>query len=313
MTVAVWSKRLALASAGVLVAVGLYASSAPSQPAKLSELDAEIQLMTAGPGTLTITPAENGESATCEVDAQEYQVPDEDCIHHFESGTTVKLTAEPKADHSFIGWSDFKCITTSKSCTMQLAPGTRYVAARFSPVTLKIFDGKFGRVTVTPQPSRPCSFDYTSPCEYKSGTLVTLRREHAAAGFFWIGACLGNRAGSLNAAECKLPLLSSEVVGAGYATPGEIPPVKGSGIEIKLAGKGKGKVTGRVLNGGKTLTCDGAICRISGLTRYDYVSVTAHALRGSRLDRWNDRDRRTARVIGVAANNRLWVKFDKKR
>ena len=57
MTVAVWSKRLALASAGVLVAVGLYASSAPSQPARLTELDAEIQLMTAGPGTLTITPA----------------------------------------------------------------------------------------------------------------------------------------------------------------------------------------------------------------------------------------------------------------
>ena len=93
---------------------------------------------------------------------------------------------------------------------------------------------------------------------------MTLRREHPAAGFFWIGACLGNRAGSLNAAECKLPLLSSEVVGAGYATPGEIPPVKGSGIEIKLAGKGKGKVTGRVLNGGKTLACDGAVCRMTG-------------------------------------------------
>ena len=312
MTAAAWSKRLALASAGVLVGVGLNASSAPSQPARVAELDAEIQLMTAGPGTLTITPAESGESATCEVDAQEYQVPDEDCIHHFESGTTVKLTAEPKAGHSFIGWSDFKCISKSASCTMQLAPGTRYVAARFSPVTLKIFDGKFGRVTVTPQPSRPCSFDYTSPCEYKSGTVVTLRREHPAAGFFWIGACLGNHAGSLNAAECKLPLLSSEVIGAGYATPGEIPPVKGSGIEIKLAGKGKGKVTGRVLNGGKTLACDGAVCRMTGLTRYDYVSLKARPLGRSGWDRWSDGSHSKVRVIGVASTNRLWVKFDRR-
>ena len=286
MTAAAWSKRLALASAGVLVAVGLNASSAA---------------VAAGEGRRARRgdPAHDGGSRdahdhSCrerrerhvsgEVDAQEYQVPDEDCIHHFESGTTVKLTAEPKTGHSFIGWSDFKCISKSASCTMQLAPGTRYVAARFSPVTLKIFDGKFGRVTVTPQPSRTCSFDYSSPCEYKSGTVVTLRREHAAACIFAGSApAWATAPASLDAAACKLPLLSSEVVGAGYATTGEIPPVKGSGIEIKLAGKGKGKVTGRVANGGKTLTCDGAVCRITGLTRYDYVNLRARAVGAQRL------------------------------
>ncbi len=70
------STRLVLTAAGLVVAVGLTAASASSQGMRPAALEAEVQLMTAGPGTLTISPAGGGrESATCEVDAQEYQVP----------------------------------------------------------------------------------------------------------------------------------------------------------------------------------------------------------------------------------------------
>ena len=308
------SKRLVLTAAGLFVAVGLTAASASPQGMRPAALEAEVQLMTAGPGTLTIAPAGGGrESATCEVDAQEYQVADEDCVHLFDEGQTVTLTAEPKPGHSFVGWSDFKCSRNSTSCTMTLAPGPRYVAARFSPVNLRIFQGGFGRVTVTPSPLRACSFDFSSPCEFKAGTVVTLRRERAAPGLFWIGACDRNRSGRLDAPTCTLRLRSSEAIGAGYANPGEIPPVKGSGIEIRLAGKGRGKVKGAVVNGNKTLTCVGVNCSIKGLTRYDYVRLTVQALRGSRFDRWSDGPRLTTRVIGLSATNRLWAKFDKKR
>jgi Divergent InlB B-repeat domain len=304
-----WSKGIALAAAGALVAVGLQASSAQS---RFSEPTAEVQLMTAGPGTITISPAENGDSATCEVDAQEYQVPDEDCIHHFDEGTIVTLTAEPKPGHSFVGWSDFKCARRSTSCTMTLAPGPRYVAARFSPVTLKILDSeKFGSITVTPKPSRACAFDYDKPCEYAFGTTVTLRRSRSAPGFFWIGSCIGNRAGKLDAPACTIRLQSSEVVGAGYTSTGDIPPVKGSGIEIRLAGKGQGKVTGGLVNGGKTLRCQGGRCLITELTRYDYVRLKARALGDSRWDRWSDGVHDKKRVVGLAATHRLWAKFDR--
>ncbi|MET0937688.1 MAG: hypothetical protein ABWY51_00510 [Gaiellaceae bacterium] len=300
------SKRLALAAA-VGVAVGLSAASAQSQ----GEPPAELHLVTAGPGTLTVTPAQFEPSAICEVDAQ---VDNGSCDHEFAEGTTVKLTAEPKPGHSFVGWSDFKCSRQSKSCTMTLAPGPRYVTARFSPVTLKILDNEtFGRVTVTPKPSGCALDDDERPCKYSAGTVVTLRREHGSPGNFWIGACDGNRGGTLDAAACTLRLKSNEVIGVGYDDPGDIPPVLGSGIEVRLAGKGKGKVTGGLVNGGKRLACQGVRCSITGLTRYDYVRLQTQVVGRSRFDRWSDGVRAPVRVVGLASTNRLWAKFDKRR
>ena len=107
---------------------------------------------------------------------------------------------------------------------------------------------------------------------------MTLRRSRAAPGFFWIGACVGNRAGRLDAAACTLHLESNEVIGAGFTKPGDIPPVNGSGIEVRLAGKGHGKLTGGLVNGGKTLKCAGVRCSITGLTRYDYVRLKAQVV-----------------------------------
>jgi hypothetical protein len=204
---------------------------------------------------------------------------------------------------------------------MTLAPGPRYVAARFSPVTLTLLRGKddvganrFGTVTVTPTRSG-CSFEFgtTSPCDYAAGTLVTLRRQRAAPGFFWIGACDRNRGGRLDAAECTLRLRSNEVIGAGFATVKEIPPPLGSGVEVRLAGKGQGKVSGGVINGSKALTCQGVRCLITGLTRYDYIRLQVKTTGKNRFDRWSDGSHATNRVIGLMATNRLWAKFDKKR
>jgi len=310
---AAWSKRFALVTAGVLVALGFPAASAPSPTASrvAGELDAEIQLVTAGPGTLTISPAENAPKADCEVDAQQYQVDESECVHHYTAGTRVLLTATPKDKrHSFIGWSDFKCANSSPSCTLTLAAGTQYVTARFSPVTLRIShgQGKFDPVTVTPKAARTCAFDDDSPCEYPAGTIVTLRRGHASSGYFWVGACDGNRAGKLDADVCTLRLQSNELVGAGYKDPGEIPPALGSGIVVALGGSGRGTVTGGVINGRRTLAC-GKRCSISGLQRTDYVRLKAVASRGSHFYRWSDFSRQSTRVVGLGYTTRIRATF----
>lgn len=307
------SKRLALAAAGLLVVLGSHATSGSSQNLRSgAELEAEIQLVTAGPGTLTISPAEDGPEADCEVDAQEYVVDESRCVHHYAPGTRVMLAATPNRKHSFTGWSDFKCPNTSPKCTLTLAAGTRYVTARFSPVTLKISRGagRFGPITVKPKPNRACRFDYDSPCEYPAGTIVTLRRDHASRGYFWVGACNGNRAGRLDADVCTLRLQSNELVGAGYKNPGEIPPALGSEIVVALGGSGFGKVTGGVINGRQTLDC-GKRCSISGLQRTDYVRLRVVESRGSHFYRWSDLSRLRTRVVGLASTTRIKATFVK--
>ena len=123
--------RLATAVIGALVVVGFVAASAPSQGhASSPELDAELQLVTDGPGTLTVSPAEGADSADCRVDAQQYEPGSEtSCVQHYESPTKVTLTAKPDSGHSFAGWSDFGCAARSTSCTLIIRTGKRYVGA----------------------------------------------------------------------------------------------------------------------------------------------------------------------------------------
>jgi hypothetical protein len=306
-------KRLAAAVIGALVAVGFVAASAPSQrPEASSELDAELQLVTAGPGTLTVSPAEDADSADCQVDAQQYEPGSEtSCIQHYQSPTRVTLTATPDSGHSFAGWSDFGCAARSTRCTLIIRTGTRYVAARFSPVSLQLSvpgDHPFGLISVSPRPLRACSLNDGDRCQYRTGTVVTLTREFAAPGFFWVGACDGNQDGALDARTCRLRLGSNEVVGAGYDSAGAIPPPLGSGIVVVVGGSGRGKVTGAVINGTQTLDC-GTLCSISGLVRYDQVRLTAIASRGSHFYRWSNYSRLRTQTIPLSSTNRIQAVF----
>jgi len=306
---ATWSKRLAAPTAGVLVAFGLVVAS-PSQSAPL-QAEAEIQLVTAGPGTLTISPAQDGETVDCRVNVQQYEEGSEEtCIQHYDPGTRVTLEAVPDDGHSFAGWSDFKCRRSSTTCALTLAAGTRFVTARFSPVTLKIThgDGDFGSITIRPRPNTSCEFD--SPCEFPFGTTVTLIRSRSAPGFFWVGACQNNRDGALNANVCRLSLESNEWVGAGYKSAGEIPPALGSEIVVVLGGSGRGKVSGRVVNGSDTLSC-GSRCSISGLDRNAHVLLRAQSSGGSHFYRWSDFSRQKTRIVSLSSTTRLKVAFVK--
>lgn len=303
------SKRLAALAACGVVALVFVSASDPSRSAVL-QAEAEIQLVTAGPGTLTISPGENAESGTCKVDVQQYEPGGEECVHHYEPGTRVTLEAVPDDGHSFAGWSDFKCRRGSTTCTLTLGAGTRFVTARFSPVTLKIThgDGDFGSITIRPRPNTSCEFD--SPCEYPFGTTVTLTRSRSAPGFFWVGACLNNRDGALNASVCRVSLESNEWVGAGYRSAGEIPPALGSEIVVVLGGSGRGKVSGRVVNSSETLNC-GSRCSISGLDRNAHVQLRAVESRGSHFYRWSDFSRSKVRIVSLSSTTRLKVAFVK--
>jgi len=305
--------RIAAIVAGALIALGFPASSAPSPSAGAEVV---IELATAGPGTVTISPAENESSGGCKTIAQQYESSQEACIHHYAGETRVTLEAVPDKGRSFAGWSDFGCKQTSTRCTLKLTPGTRNVSAWFSPVTLRLFLNEpnpgqrpFGLISADPKPSGACALNDGDPCQYPRATFVTLKREFAAPGFFWIGACEGNREGKLDANTCRLRVTSDEAVGVGYREAGEIPPPLGSGIAVVVSGRGK--VTGSVINGTETLSC-GARCVISGLDRYDYVRLVATASKGSRFSRWNNRSTVKTQVVPMSSVNRIQAVFRKK-
>jgi len=272
---------------------------------------AELEAMTAGAGTLSISPLEGGQSGLCAVDAQQEE-PESQCENHYLPGTQVTLTANQAPGARFVGWSDYACSRSSRSCMVTLAAGVRYITARFSPVKLTVQPGAFGAVVVSP--GGTCTFaDGAPPCEfsYASGTVVTVRREHGAAGNFWIGACDGNHGGTLDADVCRLRLQGNELVAAGKDNATAIPPARGSGIAIARAGKGRGKVTGRVISDGRTLTC-GKFCAISGLSRYDQVRLAAKASKGSRFVKWNDGSKIATRIVELSGTTRIRATFAKR-
>jgi Divergent InlB B-repeat domain len=295
------ARRFAAAVVGALVAAGFVAASAPSRS---TQDGVELQLTTAGLGTLAVLAQNGGDPSFCRIEGQLTTDSGPDCDLTFEAGTAVTLQAIPDDDASFDGWGDFECGDTSV-CTITLDEGPRFVTALFSPVTISVLtNDKFGRITVTPKPENDCELVGETACQYPRGTTVTLHRQHGALGGFWIGACKGNKQGRLKARVCRLKLTSDEVVGAGYATVGDIPPAIGTGIAVVVSGSGK--VTGHVINKKKKLNCP-SNCIISGLKRYDYVYLHAS---GSNFSGWsNGSTARTQPAVPMASVNRIKAIF----
>ena len=270
---------------------------------------AQLHAVPRGAGTIAISSTD-GRSSLCDVDFQ--QPISGPCSQRYVTGSRVTLTAQPDAGGRFLGWTDYACSNSSRTCTLTAA-GERFVAARFSPFRLRIESGAFGGVTV--RPGGFCALLEGSPlCEfrYRAGSVVKLRREHGAAGRFWVGACLGNAAGLLDADVCQLRLYGDELVGAGLENVGSIPPALGTGIAVRLGGNKRGIVTGKVIKGSQTLSC-GSRCLITGLTSYDRVYLAAKAFRGSRFVRWSNKSRFTKLNVPLATTNVIRAVFKSRR
>jgi hypothetical protein len=312
MGAARWSIRLTLA-AGTLVAVGALAAAAESRS---TGLDAELDLVPAGPGTIVVKPAEDAASATCVFDVDAQTGPEAACFQHYAKNTRVKVTAVPDGSAKFVGWGDFKC-ELRPTCTIVMGTRTRYLTASFSPVKLSIQGegGGYGQITVTP--GGVCDDGANCTFRYRWGTTVTLSRAHAgAADEFWQGSCLGSVEGQLDADTCRITLQGDELLGAGYAEGSGVPPPLGTGINVKLGGSGKGRVTGSVVGGTKTLVC-GKRCTIANLVSSDYMKLKAKAAAGSHFYRWSDPNgkggfnRQKTRTVPMKSVNRLRAWFVK--
>lgn len=314
------SARRTLAVTLVIAACAAMAGSATAQEGAPTVV---LGAVTAGPGTLSITPSgrdpvEAGVNEVCKVDGQ--NVTTGTCEYMYAPGTRVTVTARPDSGARFAGWSDYTCRRRSRTCSLTMSE-TRYITARFSPVTLTVtfpqgsLVSPFGDITVSPASPGLCRLTpATPPCtySYKQGTVVSLRRQLAAPGRFWIGACQGNVEGKLDATVCRTRLRGDEQVGAGDANVAAIPPPRGSGIAVVVSSKKRGKVTGRVVNGGETLKC-GSRCTVTGVTRYDSIRLTATALKGSRFVRWSDGRKLRKRIVQFSSVNRIKATFARSR
>lgn len=274
---------------------------------------AQLHAVPRGAGTIEISPTQGQRSSLCDVDFQQ-EAPGSSCDQRYVTGTRVTLTAHEDEGGRFIGWTDYGCSKSSPSCTLTLA-GERFIAARFTPVRLQVSPGAFGGVTVYPTRTGGfCALLDTSPvCEftYRAGKTVALRRQHGAEGQFWVGACVGNTDGLLDADVCRLRLYGDELVAAGADNVTSIPPPRGSGIQVRIGGNKRGKVTGRVINGTQTLSCPPR-CRVAS-SDYATVRLVATAFRRNRFVRWSDGSRFRKRIVSLDYANSITANFASRR
>ena len=296
-----WLKQITPVAAALAAALVVGVAPAASQ----DDGQVTLEAVTAGPGTLTISTAD-GTIGTCRVDQQQ-DVGDTLCEQHFDPGTAVTLVAAPLPGARFLGWSDFACASTSRTCRVTMG-GDRYITARFSPVTLTVQRGSFGDITVKANGRTAICTQPTCTYTYAAGTVVRLTRQLATSDV-WVGACDGATGGGLSARTCTLRLNSNELVGAGLEGVGAIPPPKPAALTVKvtLSGKGRGSVTGYLINGSGSINC-GYRCTVTG-NRYDQVRLTAKVTRGKW--RWRDGWPSLSRTVTLSNTTSLGIIFRK--
>ena len=271
---------------------------------------AQLSVVPRGAGTIAISPTQGTRSSLCDVDYQ--QDLNASCAQRYVPGTPVTLTAVEDDGATFLGWTDYACRNSSRSCTIRVT-GDRFVGARFTPVRLRIEPGMFGGVSLSSPRDGYCALLATSPlCEltYEAGDVVTLRREHGAAGQYWVGSCRGNAGGLLDAEVCRLRMDGDEYVAAGRDDPTAIPPARGMGLTVTIGGAGR--VRGGVVNSSQTLSCPPR-CRISRATDYDRVRLEAVRRKGSRFVRWSGGSRLRKLVVELERVNRIRAVFASRR
>ncbi len=294
-------KQITLVAAALAAALAV--GAAPAAPQEDEQVT--LQAVTAGPGRLTLSTPD-GTLGSCRVDQQQ-DVGDTACNPSLDPGTVVTLVAAPLGGARFLGWSDFECPNTSRTCKIRMS-GDRFITARFSPVTLTVQRGSFGNITVKANGrGATCAAD-SCAYTYAAGTVVTLTRQ-TATNDLWVGACDGARGGGLKAKTCTLRLNSNELVGAGLESVGAIPPAKRAALTVKVfrVGKGKGTVTGSLINGSGTINC-GARCTVTG-DRNGQVRLQANVTAGRW--RWKDGYRSSSRIVTLSNTTSVGITFTK--
>jgi hypothetical protein len=285
------------------LAAALAVGAAPAAPQEDEQVT--LQAVTAGPGTLTLSTPD-GTLGTCQVDQQQ-DVGDTQCAPTLDPGTVVTLVAAPLSGARFLGWSDFECPNTSRTCKITMT-GDRFITARFSPVTLTVQRGSFGNLTVKANGRTATCTQASCAYTYAAGTVVTVTRQ-TATDDLWVGACDGATGGGLKAKTCTLRLNSNELLGAGLESVGAIPPAKPAALTVKvsLSGRGKGTVTGTLVNGSGSISC-GSRCTVTG-DRNQQVRLTAKVSAGKW--RWSDRWPSASRTVTLSNTTRLGITFSK--
>jgi hypothetical protein len=148
-----------------------------------------------GDGTLTITPR-SGTPSSCA----------ENCTRKFALGTTLTLTAVPKAGSVFTGWSGACGGTRTCSLTMDAA---RSVTANFAKVTLPTITyvkAGSGSGTVSFQHDRrteSCTSTCTKAYSKPSRVRLVATPERGSVFVGWQGDCRGTRSCTLAVTEAK--------------------------------------------------------------------------------------------------------------
>ena len=118
----------------------------------------------------------------------------DDCTETYESGTGVTLTADPKGNAEFAGWSG-ACTGTDETCTLTMN-GPKSVIATFTndPVLTVSISGS-GQGNVTSSPAGMNCDTANQPCgePFAEGTSVMLTAAPNSNSTFggWTGACGG--------------------------------------------------------------------------------------------------------------------------
>jgi hypothetical protein len=138
-----------------------------------------------------------------------------DCEEPYRPDTSVTLTATPKTDYLFAGWSGAGCSGTG-NCTVTMNQA-QSVIATFEPKPIDTFlltINKNGNGTITSSPSGINCGSGGSDCseDYKAKTSVTLTAKADADSIFegWGGDCSGD------AATCVVKMSSDKTVTASF-------------------------------------------------------------------------------------------------